>query len=197
MSTINDQDEQVLQDAISRVRSGDGSAFASVVRMCQSSLRAWLATHSPPGIDPDEIAQRSFVVAYTQLEEFELGTNFRAWLFAIARFQLKTEVTRLRRTADYHTRYAPDLLRRELERRCEVDAADEPERLTHLRKCVDHLAEHLGRFVTWRYTDEITLEEMAHRSERSISAVKKQLWKIRRKLQECVEQRLSAEGEST
>lgn len=117
-------------------------------------------------------------------------------MFAIARFQLKSEVTRLRRVADYHARYTPDLLRRELDRRCEAGGIDEPNRLTHLKQCVDQLREHLRRFVTWRYGDEITLEEMAHRSDRSISAVKKQLWKIRRKRQECVEQRFSAEGES-
>jgi RNA polymerase sigma-70 factor (ECF subfamily) len=46
-----------------------------------------------------------------------MGTEFGAWLFTIARFQLKTEATRLRRVADYHARYGLDLLQRELDRR--------------------------------------------------------------------------------
>ncbi len=196
MSISKNQNDNGIQDAISQVQAGDRTAFAVVVRKYERRLRAWLATHAPPGIDPDEIAQRSFVTAYSNLEEFEPGTNFQAWLFAIAKFQLKTEVTRLRRIADYHTRYAPDLLRRELELRSETDAIDESDRLIQLKQCVDQLGEHLRQFVIWRYTDEITLEEMAHRSDRSISAVKKQLWKIRRKLQGCVEQRLSGQGES-
>ena len=136
-----DHDENKITDAINRIRSGDRSAFALVVRNHERSLRAWLATHTPPGIDADEIAQRSFVVAYTKLDEFETGTNFKAWLFAIARYQLKTEVTRLRRVADYHTRYSPDLLRRELERRSTADPVDEPERLFHLRHCIEQLGE--------------------------------------------------------
>ncbi len=196
MDTSREQNEHRLADAIERTRSGEQSAFALVIRGYEGTLRGWLATNTPPGIDPDEIAQRSFVAAYTKLGDFEAGTSFKAWLFAIARYQLKTEVTRLRRVADYHSRYAPDLLRLELERRLEESAIDEPDRLVHLKQCVDQLGEHLRRFVTWRYTDEITLEEMASRSGRSVAAVKKQLWKIRQKLQVCVERRLASEGES-
>lgn len=141
------------------------------------------------------MAQRSFVAAFTRLNDYELGTNFAAWLFTIARFHLKTEVTRLRRVADYHVRYAPDLLQRELERRSSEPPELQESRLEHLRACLGGLGEHLRRFIRWRYTEEIPLEEMAARSGRSVAAVKKQLWKLRRKLHECVQARMAAEGE--
>ncbi|MBL6705100.1 MAG: hypothetical protein ISQ06_03245, partial [Planctomycetaceae bacterium] len=61
--------------------------------------------------------------------------------------------------------------------------------------CLQSLGEHLRRFVNWRYDEEIPLEEMAARSGRSVAAVKKQLWKIRQSLQQCVETRMAeAEG---
>lgn len=110
-------DNTLIEDALRRVREGDVAAFEPVVRQLERPLRVWLAAHALPGVDVDEVAQRSFVAAFTQLDDFELGTNFSAWLFTIARFQLQTETTRLRRVADYHARYAPDLLQRELERR--------------------------------------------------------------------------------
>jgi len=110
-------DSYSVDDAIRRVRQGDTAAFEVVVRQLERPLRAWLATHAPPGIDVDEVAQKSFVAAFTRLSDYESETNFAAWLFTIARFHLKTEVSRLRRVADYHVRYAPDLLQRELERR--------------------------------------------------------------------------------
>jgi len=50
-----------------------------------------------PGRDVDEVAQRTFLAAFTRIAEFKEGTSFRACLFAIARFQLLTEITRLRR----------------------------------------------------------------------------------------------------
>ena len=106
-----------LDDAIRSVRNGNTAAFEIVVRQLERPLRVWLATHAPPGVDVDEVAQHSFIAAFTRLSDYKLGTNFAAWLFTIARFHLKTEVSRLRRVVDYHVRYAPDLLQRELERR--------------------------------------------------------------------------------
>lgn len=184
-----------LEEAIRRVRKGDTAAFEVVVRRFERSLRAWLAMHAPPGIDVDEVAQQSFVAAFTRLSDYESGTNFAAWLFTIARFHLKTEVSRLRRVADYHVRYAPDLLQRELERRSLEPPEIQVIRLEHLQTCLGGLGEHLHRFIKWRYVEEIPLEEMAARSGRSVAAVKKQLWKLRRKLHECVEARMTAQGE--
>jgi len=188
-------EDSLLDDAIRRVRKGDTAAFEVVVRQFERPLRAWLAVHAPPGIDVDEVAQMSFVAAFARLSDYELGTNFAAWLFTIARFRLKTEVSRLRRVADYHVRHAPDLLQRELERRGSEPPELQETRLEHLQTCLGGLGEHLRRFIRWRYAEEIPLEEMAARSGRSVAAVKKQLWKLRRKLHACVEARMAAEGE--
>lgn len=177
------------------MRGGNTAAFEVVVRRFERPLRAWLATHAPPGVDVDEVAQQSFLAAFARLSDYEAGTNFAAWLFTIARFHLKTEVSRLRRVADYHVRHAPALLQRELERRSSEPPEIQQMRLEHLQTCIGGLGEHLHRFITWRYAEEIPLEEMAARSGRSVAAVKKQLWKLRRKLHECVEARMTAEGE--
>jgi RNA polymerase sigma-70 factor (ECF subfamily) len=186
-----------IDDAVRRVRSGDNGAFEVIVRKYERPMRAWLAACGPPGVDVDEVAQRSFVAAFSRLNEFRAGTDFGAWLFTIARFQLKTEATRLRRVADYHARYGLDLLQRELDRRSHDTKEFERARLGHLKKCVQTLGEHLTRFITWRYDEEIPLDEMAKRSGRSVTAVKKQLWKIRRRLQQCIEKRMAIEGESS
>lgn len=198
MRRENRTDSSAVDDAIRNIRKGNRAAFEIVVRRFERPLRAWLAAQAPPGVDVDEVAQLSFVTAWTHLDDYEIDTNFGAWLFTIARFQLKTEATRLRRVADYHARYAPDLLQRELERRRESEPPESCElRLAHLRTCLGGLGEHLRRFIRWRYEDEIPLKEMAARSGRSEAAIKKQLWKLRRKLQACMEARMAAEGESS
>ncbi|MBN1420948.1 MAG: sigma-70 family RNA polymerase sigma factor [Planctomycetes bacterium] len=186
-----------MDDAVRRVQGGDTAAFEEILRRFERPLRAWLAACGPPGVDVDEVAQQTFVAAFLRLDEYRAGTEFGAWLFAIARFRLKTEATRLRRVADYHARYGIDLLRRELERRSHERPDLVEARLEHLKKCVDMLGEHLARYVSWRYEEEISLDEMASRTGRSVHAVKKQLWKIRRTLQECVEGRMAIEGESS
>lgn len=197
MKSDSPKSGSLLDDAIISVRKGDTSAFEVVVRQFERPLRAWLAVQAPPGVDVDEIAQRSFVAAFTRLADYQLATNFAAWLFTIARFQLKTEVSRLRRVADYHARYAPDLLRRELERRGSEPPELQEARLEHLETCVGNLGENLLQFIKWRYEEEIPLEEMAARSGRSVAAIKKQLWKLRRNLHMCVEARLAVEGGSS
>lgn len=180
---------------LARLRAGHADAFEAVVRHFERPLRAWLATRTPPGVDGDEIAQKSFIAAYTRIGEFEDGSNFAAWLFTIARWQLQTEVTKLRRVADYHTRYAPDLLQLELQRQWETPPDLLTTRLDHLRQCMQQLGESLSQFLHWRYYDEIPLEEMARLSGRSVAAVKKQLWQLRQRLQACINARMASEGE--
>lgn len=185
--------ESMDQD-ICRVLQGQTAAFEPIVRRFERPLRAWLATQAPPAVDVDELAQRSFVVAFSKLAEFQPGTDFGACLFTIARFQLKTELTRLRRIADYHARFAPDLLQKELDRRSSEPPELQQRRLECLAECLNSLAVPLRNYIRWRYEEEITLEEMASRSGRSLSAVKKQLWQLRRRLQECIESRMARDG---
>lgn len=194
MKTKNPKNDPEIDNAIRQVLTGDPDAFELVVERLERPLRGWLAVQTPPGIDVDEVAQRSFVIAYTRLDQYTLGTNFSAWLFTIARFQLRTELTYHRRITDYHARFAPELLQRELERRGEEISEQQQDRLDGLERCVSQLGEHLRKFIAWRYEEQISLKEMSTRCGRSVPAIKKQLWKIRGTLRVCLETRLSDEG---
>ena len=191
----SEREQREIDDCLCRVRAGETGAFEQVVRRFQRPLRAWLAMQAPPGVDADDVAQQALVLAFTRLGEFHPGTDFAAWLFTIAAFQLRGEVTRLRRVADYHSRYAPELFAQALDRHIEQAPGLAEARLDSLRECVQSLAEPLRRFIDWRYDEGIPLEEMAVRSGRSVAAVKKQLWSLRQSLKLCVERRLAlAEG---
>ena len=183
-----------LAAAIRQTQAGDTSAFEAVVRLFERPIRAWLAVQAPPGLDVDDVAQRSFMAAFTRIRDFDPETDFAAWLFAIARFQLKTELTRHRRIADYHSRFARDLLLLELERRPQEAPELPGERVEHLRECVTELREPLRQFIEWRYEEGVSLDEISTRCGRSVAAVKKQLFKLRRALRDCVERRLAAGG---
>jgi RNA polymerase sigma-70 factor, ECF subfamily len=187
--------EAAIENAVRRTMAGETMAFEAIVQQFERPLRVWLATQAPPAIDVDDIAQRTLIAAFSQLGKYQLGTNFAAWLFTIARFQLKSELTRLYRIADYHTRFAPELLQRELDRRSDSMPELQELRLTQLQRCVASLSEQESRFVVWRYDESLPLEQIAAHSGRSVAAVKKQLWKIRRRLQECVERHMSTAGE--
>ena len=185
-------DERAWVDAaLGRVRAGDVQAFAAVVRQFERPLRVWLATHAPPGVDIDDIAQMSFIAAYTRLDEYTLGTNFAAWLFTIARYHLLSEITRLRRAADSYARYTSQLLGRELERRSAHFKDGNDERLLMLADCLGAIDERRRRFLTWRYEEALPLIVIAERSGRTVTAVKKLLWVLRRQLQDCIEGKIA------
>jgi len=193
MGSNKNIDDAAVDTAVKQVQEGKSAPFEVVVRRYERPLRAWLAVQAPSGIDVEEIAQRTFVAAYSRLQDYSVGTNFGAWLFTIARYQLKTETTRLRRIADYHARYRLNLLELELQRRQDEPPEHQVMRLDHLQTCLESLGEHLRRFVTWRYDERIPLEVMAERSGRSVAAVKKQLWKLRKKLHDCIEDKMIGE----
>ena len=189
---LNQPTDDLPDESYRLAKAGDMRAIEAIVRHHQAAVRAWLAAHCPLGGDADDVAQRTFVTAITRLADFEVGTDFRAWLFSIARYQLMSEITRLRRLADYHSRLAPEILARELERRAQGPEERTSERLMHLRECVAAMGESARQFIRWRYDDQLPLEEMAARTGRSVGAIKKQLWLLRQKLQQCVEDKLAA-----
>jgi len=186
--------DRLPDQVIARARIGERAAFEEIVRRYQRRVRSWLATHCPPGGDVDELAQRTFLVVYTRLDEYQDGTNFEAWLFTIARFQLMTEVTALRRQADYHSRFASDLIARELDRRAAEPDGLTQDRLRHLTSCLESMPERDRRVLDWRYRENVPVQEMAARSGRSTAAVKKLLWVLRLKIRDCIDAKLSAEG---
>ncbi len=185
-----------LDKLIERSRRGDTAAFGKIIRHFERPLRSWVAAHSPPGVDADEVAQEAFIAAYRRLDEFETGTRFHAWLFTIARYQLMTETTRRRRIADYHSRFAPELIDRELERRARTLPPETmDEQLDALRSCLEELSEKGRELLSWRYDECLPLKDLAERTGRSVGALKKNFFLLRQQLMACVE-RKTASGEN-
>lgn len=61
------ESKQELDDWILRAANGDSSANEPIVKRFKRPLRAWVASHAPPGVDIDEVAQRALIAAYTRL----------------------------------------------------------------------------------------------------------------------------------
>lgn len=188
---MESHDNRQLDELTALVRGGDVAAFEPIVRRFERQLRGWLAAHSQPGIDIDEVAQRTFIAAYSNIEQYQQGSNFSAWLFTIARYQLQTEMTRLRRLADYHSKFAPDLIQQLIVYPDDDALGLWDLRMQHLRECLKQLSSGLQQYLKWRYEDQISIEQIATTSGRSVSAVKKQLWLLRQKLLRCIQARMT------
>lgn len=187
------REEVSIDEWVQQVQAGDMDAFTEIIRRSERPIRAWITSRCPPGGDADEVAQLTFVQAFKRIDDYRVGTDFRAWLFAIARYQLMAECTRLRRLADYHSRYVPQALVQELERRVEQGTDSESERLSYLVECMNELDEQRRRILDWRYGEERTLSEIAELTHRSVGAIKKHLFRLRHALHECIQHKLDSE----
>jgi RNA polymerase sigma-70 factor (ECF subfamily) len=81
LSTDRPPDENRLVRA---AQKGDRDAFASLVRSYWDRLYRWLYHLSHDRHSAEDLAQETFLKAFTHLDRFQAGTNFRAWLFRIA-----------------------------------------------------------------------------------------------------------------
>jgi len=69
---------------VRRAQSGDREAFGDLVKHLMKPIYDFSYRMTGNHTDADEIAQHTFVRAYTRLDRFEPGTSLRAWLLTIA-----------------------------------------------------------------------------------------------------------------
>ncbi|MBI1916558.1 MAG: RNA polymerase sigma factor [Planctomycetes bacterium] len=70
---------------IRRSQAGDHSAFASLVNSYWPCIQRWLQGLTQDPQAAEDLTQEAFFKAWSALASFTPGTNFRAWLFCIAR----------------------------------------------------------------------------------------------------------------
>jgi len=175
-----------LDQAMVRAIDGDQEAFGIVVEALQWPLRCWLSVRCPPGIDPDEIAHVAFVDAFHWRERYQPGSDVRAWIWGIARNKLLTELATRRRAHERHAELDPEILIDQL-----VDSTDdEGEEVVALRRCLSGLPPASRALLSRHYHLGQPLAEIAAAVGRSLVAIKKALFVLRRRLHDCMQSRL-------
>ena len=171
---------------VQSVKAGDPSEFRGIVETMLPILRAYVAPRSLPGMDLDEVVQRVCIEAYKSIGQYRQGTDFRAWLITIARYQTMMEATRLRRQADYHSRFVPIAIARQMETRLANEDAED-DRLLYLRECLQQVKASSRELIRRRYEDDLSMNDIADALKRMGGAVRKELCLVRKQLHECVE----------
>ncbi|NLF08832.1 MAG: sigma-70 family RNA polymerase sigma factor [Pirellulaceae bacterium] len=170
--------------------------FMELYSSCQRSLYVYIVSLIGNPIDAHDVLQDANLVLWQKFDQFERGTNFKAWAREIARY-------RVLRYRQIHANDAPimdpavlDVLARRLD---ETDQGD-ADRLTGLLLgCVERLCEADRELIRLRYHYAVQVKELAERLNRSENAVSQSLGRIRRALRKCVEEEVkrSEEGEHT
>ncbi len=150
-----------------------------------SNLRGMLWGLVPNHHRLDDIVQETFLTATRKAADFKPGTNFRAWLFTIARFKVLHSL----RQSPMERALSLDLVESMIAETEEPDAVDD--RLIHLRECIERLGENARSMLDLRYSGGLSIADVADRMGRRVNSVKVMLSRTRSLLRNCIEKRLS------
>jgi RNA polymerase sigma-70 factor, ECF subfamily len=168
---------------------GDLARFEDVVKVCEPRVRAVLAAMTPDGNAVPDLTQEVFVIAYQRLAKYQTGTNFLAWVTAIARNVAQNERRRWYRRQDLQQRYQADTEQRIADPLQQfVDGLPE-EVLESLRACVNGLGGRTRSLVDGYYFEGRPLQRLADALQLSATAAKVALHRARQAVGKCLRQK--------
>jgi RNA polymerase sigma-70 factor (ECF subfamily) len=140
--------------------------------------------------DVEEVFQATCVVLLDKADQFQTGTDFRAWMLKIAQF----EVYNYRRRKQAEGRRFSDTLVEQLaEQRVEM-SAELDDRASALRQCIQKLPTADQEIIRQRYGSGISTKKLAQRLGRSAEGLYKSMQRLRFALRRCIERTLAAQG---
>ncbi|MEQ2007724.1 MAG: sigma-70 family RNA polymerase sigma factor [Limisphaerales bacterium] len=154
----------------------------------QPVVRATILAVLPDFDLVDDVVQETFLTVTRKAGDFQPGTNFSAWVCAIARFK----ALEARRHGPLHFQTLSETV---IESLCAVEPPvdDFDRRVRHFEGCLEELAPQARRAMELRYRGAHLPGAIASQMGWTVGAVKVALSRARAVLRDCVERRLAAE----
>lgn len=148
------------------------------------ALRRFVLSLMPRRSEADDVVQEVFLTVTTKANDFVLGSNFKAWAFAIARFKVLEHLRRAKRD--------PHVLTDSVIEKLASEAEDsDPERdsliLRALARCIEKLAPKRKQAIELQYGENCTPPEIADRLGWGVNSVNVALSRARADLRDCVQ----------
>ena len=189
-------DSASIEAAVDGVRGGNLEMFTAIVHQFHGPLRRYVFSRCPHGGEPDDVVQRIFLLALNELGRYQPGTDFEAWLFTLARFEVMTECNRIRRDAEKRARLAQAALAAVTEQHQLDLSATGWDRIKALEHCMEALSPGQRELIRLRYEGQHSLADISAKVDRSIGALKKTFFYLRQSLLNCVTARELTEANS-
>lgn len=161
--------------------------YAAQLTECQSRLYAYIASLMGDREQAMDVLQETNRILLEKAATFEPGSNFIAWAFAIARF----EVLKAARTAPAKAmRFDADLVEQLAdESAAATDALDAESRA--LAGCLEKLPPESRALITARYERGSSVASLAQARSQKPNTTAKALHRIRLQLLDCIQRRLA------
>ena len=133
-----------------------------------------------------EVLQRTNLVVCQKAADFRPGTSFEAWTFTIARFQLMA----WRKNRSRNRLVFSDTAYEQIDRKPEQPEVVDDARVDVLKDCIKQLNVDESKLLEQRYQEDLPLATIASTMNMSIDAIGMRLSRIRKKLGQCIQQKL-------
>lgn len=164
--------------------SGDGEAFVGLITQNQRSILGFLITLVPSAADAEDILQRTNLVLWRKRDQFEPGTNFKAWAFAIARWEALAFLKHSKKQG--WLIFNDELAAKVAERMASVPDSQVHAMPDSLQHCLSKLSEAHRQLILERYSSGLSLRECSEKFDRSERGLKVTLHRLRITLRRCI-----------
>lgn len=153
-------------------------------------LRAFVLSLMPDFSQVDDIIQDAFLTVTAKAADFQEGTNFKAWVFTIARFRVLKAMNAMDRA---FLPLSEDVIEK-LAAAIPDQASGYDRKLSLLEQCLKKLAPQARRMVEMRYYEALKPAAIAELLGVGVNGVSVLLSRSRVVLRACVEQKLQADS---
>ena len=161
--------------------------IAAQIRDLQPGLKEYVAGLLGGRDGVDDLVQETNLFLWERREEYEQGTNFRAWAMKVAWFKVMAE--RRDRAREGRVVFSEALME-QLASRADERTLDADQRLGALRRCLERSRPQDRKILEWKYVRRASLTELAEAQGCSQNSMHKNISRLRLALRHCVEKQL-------
>jgi RNA polymerase sigma-70 factor, ECF subfamily len=175
-----------LGTAETSVTDSDRDEFVRLLVTHETYVRAYILSLLPHWAEAEEVFQETCVRLYQQIDEWDPSKSFRAWACTLAYYQVLTHRKKSQRD---QPRFGQAFLDAVVSQFTDESFSDDL-RADALRSCLDKLRADHRQILDLTYRDDLSVEQVARQTNRTIDAVYKTLMRVRKLLRSCVERRI-------
>lgn len=166
--------------------SPPGRSLAAALVTIQPRLYGFILKRLADHEQTWDVLQKTNLLICEKADDFEMGTNFDAWAFTIARFQ----VMAWRKSQARSKLIFSDAVFEMIDQDPAEEAKAATSRIAALRQCVQRLKPADRSLLQQRYGDALSIAVIAGILDTTVAALTMKLSRLRRQLAACISQQL-------
>ena len=155
---------------------------------CRTELVAYARSLLGNYAAADDVLQEAMLVVVKKYDQFQEGTSMLAWCRSIVRIEVMRVKQRRQRERTLSNRLLDDAIDAAFDEFQTAKRYDDVESWREaLRRCLEQVPERGRGVLKSRFADEMSYQQIAEQLGMTIEAVRKALFRLKKRLRSCVE----------